>query len=149
METVTDLDNMRAEVKYRTNWKKWLNVSTSFIYVYNGQTARISSIQTSNFSSQDFLTNMTIELKISKKIFLDLQHDYLINKSFNVQPQSIQFWDAKVRVNLNSRLYSSLLLRNILNTNAFITNNTSLIQNTVRNFSLTPFFGVFSLGLKF
>lgn len=149
LETVSDIDNIRTEVKYRTNWRKWLNISTSFMYVYNGQAARISSIQINKFSSQDFLTNMTIELKLSKKLFIDLQHDYLVNKSFNIQPQSIHFWDAKIRVNWNSRLYSSLTLRNILNTNAFVTNNTSLIQNTVRNFSLTPFFALFSLGVKF
>lgn len=147
--SVNKSSSIKTELKYKTNWNKWFNFNTTIAYATNAQKTSISGIQISNFSSSDWLTNTTVELRFSENFFIDVQHDYLVNNSFNQPQQTIQFFDVKCRYNINKKWHSTLLLRNMLNTDRFTTNNVSITQNTVQNFALTPFFVLFSLGYKF
>ena len=147
--SVNNTNSIKTELKYKTNWNKWFNINTTIAYATNAQKTSISGFQISNFSSSDWLTNTTVELRFSEKFFIDVQHDYLINNSFNQPQQTIQFIDVKCRYNINKKWHSTLLLRNMLNTDRFTTNRVSITQNTVQNFALTPFFGLLSLGYKF
>ena len=147
--TVNNTSNIKTELKYRTNWSKWFNISTAIAYATNAQKTSISNFEINNFTTSDWLTNTTIELRFSEKFFIEVQHDYLINQPFNQPQQTIQFIDTKCRYNINKKWHSTLLLRNMLNTDKFSTNSISATQNTVQNFALTPFFGLLSLGYKF
>jgi hypothetical protein len=147
--SVNNTNSIKTELKYKTNWNKWFNINTTIAYATNAQKTSISGFQISNFSSSDWLTNTTIELRFSEKFFIDVQHDYLINNSFNQPQQTIQFIDVKCRYNINKKWHTTLLLRNMLNTDRFTTNRVSITQNTVQNFALTPFFGLLGLGYKF
>jgi hypothetical protein len=147
--SVNNTNSIKTELKYKTNWNKWFNINTTIAYATNAQKTSISGFQISNFSSSDWLTNTTIELRFSEKFFIDVQHDYLINNSFNQPQQTIQFIDVKCRYNINKKWHTTLLLRNMLNTDKFTTNSVSITQNTVQNFAITPFFGLLGLGYKF
>ncbi len=144
-----NVTNLKSELKYRTNWNKWFNISTTIAYTTSTQKSLISTFELNNFTNSEWLTNTTIELKLYKNWFIDIQHDYLVNHSYNKPVQHIQFLDTKCKYNFNNKWSGSLLLRNILNTNAFTTSSSSTTQNTVQNFTLTPFFGLFTLGYKF
>ncbi len=139
----------QSEMRFSTNWDKCFNLNTAFVFTVNKQKSVFSNLVESSFLSKDWLLNTTLEFKLHSKFFIDVQYDYLINRSFNQAIQHINFLDAKCKYVISSKWHTSLLLRNIFNTNAFVTNNSSVTRNIFQNFTLTPFIGLFSLGYKF
>jgi hypothetical protein len=140
---------IKSELRFNTSWSKWFNINAAVAYATDKSKSKIEGLFENNFGSSEWLTNTTVELKLHEKWFLDIQHDYLINQSFNQPVQQIQFLDAKFRYNINKKWHTNLLLRNMLNTDAFTTNNSGFTKNIVQNFTLTPFVALFSFGYKF
>ncbi len=141
--------SVQTELRFSTNWNKWFNLNTALAYGTSKQSSVVAGVFDNSFTSHDWMTNTTIELKLHEKWFLDIQHNYLLNKSFNQANRQIHFLDAKFKYNINAKIHSTLLFRNMLNTDGFSTNNASSTQNVVQNFALTPFIGLFSIGFKF
>lgn len=139
----------QSELKFSTNWNKFLNFSTSVRYSSNESKSKTSENFSNRFFNYDVLSNSTIEFKIFKKIFFDFQFDYLLNKSFNQQSQNVQFLDIKCRYTLTKKLSSYILLRNVLNNKTFITNSLTNTQNIVQKFELMPMIALISFGYKF
>ncbi len=140
---------IESELRFSTNWGKWININTAFINSINSYKSVIGNLANNTFSSYDWLLNTTLEFKLSKKLFLDVQYDYLLNNSFNQPRQTVRFLDAKLRYVINSKWNTSLLFRNILNNSSFTTSNSGYSQNIVQNFNLLPVIGLFSIGYKF
>jgi len=149
LPTSNTISMLKSEIRFNTNWNKWFNINTGIVYTTSSQNSLIANVIGNSFSSQDWLTNTTIELKLHEKYFLNIQHDYLINQPYNQRLQYIQFIDTKFRYNINSKWHATLLLRNMLNANKFITNNANSTVNIVQNFSLKPFFALVTVGYKF
>lgn len=140
---------IESEIRFSTNWSKWLNINTALLNSTNKYKSVIGNLSNNTFSSYDWLLNTTLEFKLSNKLFLDIQYDYLSNNSYNQPRQTVRFLDAKLRYVINSKWNTSLLFRNILNNNSFTTSNTGYSQNIVQNFNLLPVIGLFSIGYKF
>lgn len=140
---------VQADIRFSTNWSRWFNINTALVYNTSRSVASVDNLFRNVFRGSDWLINTNIELQLHKQVFLDLQYDQLLNQSFNQPRRQIQFFDARLRYVLNKQWTASTLLRNMLNTKSFITNQTAIAGNTVQDFSLTPFIGLCSIGYKF
>lgn len=147
--TTNKFISIKSELRFSTNWNKWFNITTSVANIINKQQSVIAGLFENNFISQDWIANTTIELKFNDKWFVDIQHDYLTNQSFNQPKRQIQFLDTKFRYNITNKWAATFILRNMLNTDEFSTNNASITKNVVQNFELTSFIALLSVGYKF
>jgi hypothetical protein len=140
---------IQSEVRFSTNWKKFININAAVSHSFVKQISNIEGGNNNNFNSTDWLSNSTIELKLKKNVFIDLQYDLLINKSFNNSTQTLNFLDFKFRYNFSPKFYSSFLVRNLLNKKEFLTNEVLVNRNVVQNFALSPSISLLSFVYKF
>lgn len=140
---------INSESRFRSNWKKWLNLNTALIYRLQIQSNKNSSLENNKITNYDFLSNTTLALKVSNNVLLDVQNDLLINHSFANKNSAINFTDIKLKFFASKKLNLDFLARNIFNVNQFSYSEVNTIFSNVNIFSINERFFLFGLNYKF
>ena len=137
------------ETKLNTNWNKGINISTSINYRYQRQHSYIENLTTNKFVVTDIVSKVSINVKLLKKILLDFDNDFFVNKPQYKTEKKLFFSDITIKYKLTKKLDIGVVVKNLFNNNAFQQNVFSTIQNSLDTFYMLPIYTLFSFQYKF
>ncbi len=137
------------ETKLNTNWNKGINISTSINYRYQRQHSYIENLTTNKFVVTDIVSKVSINVKLLKKILLDFDNDFFVNKPQYKTEKKLFFSDITIKYKLTKKVDIGVVVKNLFNNNAFQQNVFSTIQNSLDTFYMLPIYTLFSFQYKF
>lgn len=139
---------INTEIRWKTDWKKWVNINTGLIYSYQTLNTFYLANKINNYRSHVITSNTVLGFKLSKNINSDILVDYLLNKSENKEVKHIVFTDAQLLYNINEKIRLGFIAKNIFNQQSFTYNSFNETKSIISYFDLQPSFYLLTFSIK-
>ncbi|NJN34479.1 MAG: hypothetical protein HC817_09730 [Saprospiraceae bacterium] len=145
----TRLINSSFELSMRSAYLSWFNFHTGGNVSFSKATTKIAD-EKNNIHNQSINTFLDFYFRFSSRFFAGLDNEYFTFNQDQSVPQNYFFSNASANYNfLDGRMILSLRLKNILNSQAFISNSVNDYLISTQQIRLVPRFFLFEFEFKF